>query len=173
MHLLFWLFAVACVAHAAPRDAFLSCLRSSTPAISAGDAAYTNVTARSLRNDHVVPTAIVLAAKPAHISDAIRCARKVNLSVCARSGGHSLVGKSICAGVLIDIGLMRSISVDSVTGVATVGAGATLGELLWKLSGAKRWFSSGVCPAVGVGGYILGGGHGPYAGSLGLACDAL
>lgn len=154
-------------------DPFLSCLRPATPSLSTTDLLFKNVTSYSHRNDHVTPYAIVLASIPAHVSDAIRCARKTSLTVCARSGGHSLVGKSLCDGVLIDVGPMRAIQVDANTGITTVAAGVTLGELLWTLHIADRWFSSGVCPAVGVGGYVFGGGHGPYAGSLGLACDAL
>lgn len=33
--------------------------------------------------------------------------------------------------------------------------------------------AAGVCPSVGFAGYVLGGGHGPYEGKLGLACDAM
>lgn len=59
-------------------------------------------------------------------------------------------------------------------GTAEIGGGAVVGEVLWRLwHGGKRWFASGVCPSVGVGGYVFGGGHGPYEGKLGMACDAL
>lgn len=157
----------------AVKDPFLACLRVSTPAFGTGTPLHTNLTALNIRNDHVTPTAIVLARTPEHVSDAIRCARQADRKVCARSGGHSLVGHSLCPDVLIDVGPMKSVSINKLTGVATVGAGAILGEVLWTLGNAGRWFSVGVCPAVGISGYILGGGYGPYSGRLGLACDAL
>lgn len=49
-----------------------------------------------------------------------------------------------------------------------------MGEVLWGLwNSGRRWFAAGVCPGVGVGGYVFGGGIGPYAGLLGIACDAV
>lgn len=56
-------------------------------------------------------------------------------------------------------------------GVAYIQPGATLGEALWNVHKEKRWLAAGVCPSVGFAGYVLGGGHGPYEGRLGMACD--
>eukprot|EP00171_Calliarthron_tuberculosum_P016565 IDg16565t1 len=105
------------------RDAFFTCLRPSTLAFPAGAPMHANLTALSFRNNHVRPAAIVRASTPEHVADAIRCARRAKSFVCVRSGGHSLVGKNLCAGVLIDVGPMRAVSVDK-HGIATIGAGA-------------------------------------------------
>lgn len=165
--------AQATNANGVRKDQFISCLKPSTPSFPVGTQEHKNITSRGFRNNFAIPSAIVLASSPAHVSDAVRCARRTGHTVCVRSGGHSLIGTSLCAGVLIDVGPMRSVKVDSRTGVATIGVGANLGETLWALHGAGRWFAAGVCPGVGVGGYVLGGGHGPYEGKLGLTCDSL
>lgn len=151
---------------------FRSCLKTSTPAFSPGSSSYGKLAALGFRNQHRSPDAIVLASTASHVADAVRCASEAGLKVCARSGGHSLVGKSLCDGVLVDVGPMRGVVVRR-NGVADIGAGNVMGELLWKLHAKGRWMAAGVCPGVGVGGYVFGGGHGPYEGTLGMACDAL
>lgn len=151
---------------------FRTCLDAGTPAFGPGTSAYANLSTLGFRNKHMVPKAVVLAKTPAHVADAVRCARQTALKVCARSGGHSLVGKSLCNGVLVDVGPMRRVVFEG-GGVADIGAGINMGELLWKLHAQRRWMAAGVCPGVGVGGYVFGGGHGPYEGTLGMACDSL
>lgn len=152
-------------------EVFLSCL-AGTPAIGPGAPNFSNLAKKGYRNDVATPAAIVQATNYDHVGDAIRCANVANLKVCARSGGHSLVGKSTCSGVLIDVSAMNTVTVNG-EGIATIGAGANIGQTLWKLWETRRWFAAGVCPGVGIAGYMLGGGHGPYEGKLGLACDAL
>ncbi len=160
-------------AHSSPdATSFLSCLQQSTEAFGPGTPSFANLSTLGMRNDHAIPAAIVLARNPSHVADAVRCARREGFKVCTRSGGHSLVGKSLCNGILVDVGPMRGISVAS-DGVATIQAGVTMGELLWAVWEKRRWLAAGVCPGVGVGGYIFGGGHGPYEGKLGMACDSL
>lgn len=39
-------------------------------------------------------------------------------------------------------------------------------------SGGSRMIGIGLCPSVGIAGYILGGGHNPYSGITGLTCES-
>ena len=118
------------------------------------------------------PLSIVAADSTSQVSKIVRCAKQTQLKICVRSGGHALDGRSLCNnGVMIDLNKMRNIYVTN--GTALMGSGATLGEVYWKLHGKGRWFSGGDCPGVGVGGYFLGGGTGPYEARLGLGCDSL
>lgn len=151
---------------------FATCLEPLT-AHQAGSALYSTL----LSKNHVVgrefPVAIVLASDSGDVSRAVWCASKASLGVCARSGGHARDGRTGCnGGVMIDLSLIRHVKVEG-NSVASIGAGATLGETLWALYARGRWFAAGVCPSVGVGGYLLGGGHGPYEGRLGLGCDSI
>lgn len=167
------LFALLAFTHANPLAQFTKCLSPGVPFFQSDKPFYFELVNRSFRNDHVRPVGVIRALKESHVASAVKCAHSSNIRVCARSGGHSLVGKSLCKGILIDVRELRSVKFKS-DKVATIGAGANLGEVLWNLwKPRKRWFAAGVCPGVGVGGYVFGGGHGPYEGRLGLACDAL
>lgn len=153
-------------------QAFVNCL---TPlaAYRPGEAMYSILTGQSFVSNRGAPAAIVVASRELDVSKAVRCAHVASLKVCARSGGHALDGRNLCQdGVMIALHKINYRSVDA-AGIATIGAGTTLGEAFWTLHKSGRWFSGGVCPGVGVGGYLLGGGHGPYEGSLGLGCDAI
>lgn len=120
-----------------------------------------------------LPSIITRASTTEHVQSIVRCAQAHGTRVCARSGGHSYTGNSACAGVLIDLSLMRRVTVQTNNRIATIQPGTTLGEALVALHERRRWFAAGVCPGVGVAGFMLGGGHGPYEGRLGLACDSV
>lgn len=67
----------------------------------------------------------------------------------------------------------NSVDVDISGETAWVGAGATLGELyygIWKKSDVHG-FPAGVCPTVGVGGHLSGGGYGTMLRKYGLSVD--
>jgi FAD/FMN-containing dehydrogenase len=59
------------------------------------------------------PAVIVRCAGVADVIDAVKFARKSDLLVSVRCGGHSLGGKSVCDnGMMIDLSMMRSVHVD-------------------------------------------------------------
>lgn len=155
-------------------DEFTTCLPSFFPVHFPGTPTFANLSTLSFRTDlSGPPAAIVTAAKEADVSIAVRCAKQAGLNVCSRSGGHSLAGYGLCSGVLIDVGNIRHIIWHGKYKVS-LGAGLTTGEALWKIwRQRKRWMSAGVCPAIGLAGYILGGGHGPYEGRQSIACDSV
>lgn len=77
---------------------------------------------------------------------------------------------------MVDVRNLNSLFYDKASTSITVGAGNTVGELFYSVitaSGGSRVIGIGLCPSVGVGGYMLGGGHNPYSGLLGLSCDSL
>lgn len=165
--------AVLPTALAAGIATFKACLPPGIPFHLPTSPSYANLKSKNFRNNVASPTGILPVRSERDVFAVVKCARKANLRICVRSGGHSLAGNSLCNGLLLDVGLLRSVTTPS-TSVAKVGAGATLGELLWNIwQQRKRWVAAGVCPGVGVGGYVFGGGHGPYEGTLGMACDSL
>lgn len=127
---------------------------------------------RSYQSNRSAPMAFVEARKEGDVQLAVFCAQALRIPVCARSGGHSLVGKSLCQGIVLDVGALDHVR-HAGAHHFDVGPGATMGDVLWGVHRFGRWFAAGVCPAVGMGGYTLGGGHGPYEGRLGLAADAV
>jgi FAD/FMN-containing dehydrogenase len=117
------------------------------------------------------PKAIVLCATPQDVSEAISFLRRHGLEHATRSGGHCFAGHSSTPGVIIDVTPMDSVSVSG--DLATVGAGARLGELYEALQQHDLTIPAGTCPAVGVAGLTLGGGLGILGRKYGATSDRL
>jgi FAD/FMN-containing dehydrogenase len=117
------------------------------------------------------PQAVVLCATPQDVSETISFARGSGLPTAARSGGHSFAGGSSTEGIVIDVTPMRSVSVSG--GVATVGAGARLGEVYDALAEHGLTIPAGCGPSVGISGLTLGGGLGILGRKYGLTSDHL
>src|ERR687887_966542 len=117
------------------------------------------------------PRAVVLCRTPADVSETIAVARRSGLPTAVRSGGHCFAGRSSSEGIVIDVTPMRSVSVSG--GVATVGAGARLGDLYDSLAEHGLTIAAGCGPTVGIAGLTLGGGLGILGRRYGLTCDQL
>jgi FAD/FMN-containing dehydrogenase len=64
---------------------------------------------------------------PQDVAETISFARRHGLACATRSGGHCFARRSVIRGLVIDVKPMASVSVSG--DVATVGAGARLGEV--------------------------------------------
>ena len=114
----------------------------------------------------VRPHAIVLCATPQDVSETISFIGRHGLECATRSGGHCFAGRSVSRGVVIDVAPMRLVSVSG--GVATVGAGARLGDVYESLQEYGLAIPAGTCPPVGAAGLTLGGGLGILGRETGL-----
>ena len=123
------------------------------------------------RFHNVRPQAIVLCETSEDVSETIQFARRSGLRTATRSGGHCFAGRSSTGGIVIDVRPMRSVSVSG--GVATVGAGARLGEVYDALDERGLTIPAGCGPDVGVSGLALGGGLGILGRKHGLTSDHL
>jgi FAD/FMN-containing dehydrogenase len=94
-----------------------------------------------------------------------------NLPFAVRCGGHSYEGFSQSSSVVIDTRLIAATMINKHTQTASVGAGASLGQLYKAIAPLGFAFPGGSCPTVGVFGHLLGGGYGYLARPYGLACD--
>ena len=77
------------------------------------------------------PQAIARCATPTDVAHMINFARRYGLETAVRGAGHSFADHSSTAGLLIETGLMNTISMHG--DLATIGAGARLSEIYSEL----------------------------------------
>ena len=120
------------------------------------------------------PALIVRCANADDVIAAITFAREQHIEVSVRSGGHSLAGYGTNdGGLVIDLSLMKSITVDPERRIARIEPGLTWGEVASTLQPHGLALTSGDMASVGVGGLLLGGGIGWMVRKYGLALDRL
>ncbi|XP_060196079.1 berberine bridge enzyme-like 21 [Lycium barbarum] len=124
------------------------------------------------------PDIIFTPLQESHVQVAVICCRKTGNYLKIRSGGHDYEGISYVSNisfVLLDMSNLHSIDVDIQNETAWVQAGAILGELYYKIWEKSKIhaFPAGVCPTVGIGGHITGGGYGNLLRKYGLSVDNL
>nr|AAL77103.1 carbohydrate oxidase [Helianthus annuus] len=124
------------------------------------------------------PFLIITAEHVSHIQAAVVCGKQNRLLLKTRSGGHDYEGLSYLTNTnqpffIVDMFNLRSINVDIEQETAWVQAGATLGEVYYRIAekSNKHGFPAGVCPTVGVGGHFSGGGYGNLMRKYGLSVD--
>jgi FAD/FMN-containing dehydrogenase len=133
-------------------------------------------TARAVFNGMIDrrPLAVV---RPLVAADVIRCitfARRHDLPLSVRGGGHSVAGNAVHDGaVMLDLSDMKAIRVDPDTRTVRADPGLTLGELDRATQAFGLATPLGVVSMTGIAGLTLGGGLGWLNGSHGLACDNL
>ncbi|KAK4399442.1 Berberine bridge enzyme-like 18 [Sesamum angolense] len=122
------------------------------------------------------PLVIVTPVDESQIQATILCAKENGIQIRTRSGGHDYEGLSYASAVpfvVIDLINLSEITIDAKRKIAWVQAGATIGQLYYKISQKSRTlaFPAGTCPTVGVGGHFSGGGYGTLLRKYGLAAD--
>lgn len=105
------------------------------------------------------------------VAETISLARRSGLPMAARSGGHCFAGHSSTEGVVVDVAPMKSVLVSG--DVATVDAGARLGDVYDVLGERSLTIPAGCGPTVGIAGLTLGGGLGILGRTYGLTSDHL
>ncbi|KAL8195891.1 hypothetical protein R6Q57_025381 [Mikania cordata] len=173
---------------------FIQCLQEVSPEIdpeistivyspTVNAAAYTAVLQSHVRNRRFTttntpkPAIIITPTKESHVQAAVICAKKLGVQILTRSGGHDYNGRSYVSHekhfILLDMHNLHNITVDITTETAVVQTGAQLGELYYRIweKSKTHGFPAGVCPTVGVGGHVSGGGYGTMIRKYGLSVD--
>ena len=120
------------------------------------------------------PALIARCAGADDVVEALRFARERDLPVSVRGGGHSVLGYSVCDdGVMIDLSLMKAVSVDPAARVARAAGGLVWSELDLATQRYGLATTSGAISSVGIGGLTLGGGFGHLMRRHGLTVDNL
>jgi FAD/FMN-containing dehydrogenase len=124
------------------------------------------------RFDAVKPQAIAFCESLADVQKSVRWARKHNVRIVPRSGGHSYGGYSTTSGMIVDVSRLHAVSV-AANGRTATGAGAHLLAVDTALANRGRMIPAGTCPTVGIAGLAQGGGIGLSGRRFGVTCDHL
>ncbi|KAL6642990.1 hypothetical protein ACP70R_021171 [Stipagrostis hirtigluma subsp. patula] len=174
----------------ASSDGFLHCLCERIPdelVFTQGSRNFSDVLLSSVQelrfatNATVRPLCVVTATDACHVQAAVRCGRAHGVRLRVRSGGHDYEGLSYRSlrpevFAVVDLANLRAVAVSAgewPEPTAWVESGATLGELYYAVgkSSPELGFPAGVCPTIGVGGHLSGGGIGMMMRRFGLSID--
>ncbi|KAK1610675.1 hypothetical protein QYE76_034348 [Lolium multiflorum] len=179
----------AFVASLASSDGFLQCLSAAIPKqllYTQSSPSFTPVLVSSVRNPRlftpttVRPLVIITPTSASHVQSAVICGRHHVVRIRVRSGGHDYEGLSYRSQrpevfAVVDLNKMRSVRVNQRDSTASIDSGATLGEVYYAVSKASNQlaFAAGLCPTIGVGGHLSGGGFGMLLRKYGAAIDSV
>jgi FAD/FMN-containing dehydrogenase len=120
------------------------------------------------------PSLVARCASAREVADVIGFARKHELAVAVRGGGHNGAGLgTVDDGVVIDLSPLKGVEVDPKKRTARVAGGALWGEVDAATGEHGLATPSGIISTTGVGGLTLGGGLGHLTRKCGLAIDNL
>ena len=121
-----------------------------------------------------LPALIVRPLDDADVVSAVAYAREADLPVSVRGGGHSVAGHCVGDGsVMVDLRLMRGVTVDPGARVASCGGGALWEDLDPACLRHGLATPGGTFGDTGVAGLTVGGGIGHLIGLHGLTLDNL
>jgi FAD/FMN-containing dehydrogenase len=144
------------------------------PVLQPGDADYDET--RAIWNGMIDrrPGVIARCADAADVVTAVNFARTTNVLVSVRGGDHNAAGNALCeGGLMIDLSLMKGLTVDPETSIARAEPGVRWVEFDEATQRHGLATTGGTVSDTGVAGLTLGGGLGWLAGRYGLSCDNL
>ncbi|POO01064.1 Xanthine dehydrogenase C subunit [Trema orientale] len=162
----------------------LSVLPLSTVLFTPEDSFFTSILQSSAQNlRYLVPSApkpefIFTPLHDSHVQAAVICSKQLGLHLRVRSGGHDYEGLSYVSEIetpfiVVDLSNLRQVKVDIKDNTAWIQAGATIGEVYYRISQNSKvhGFPAGLCTSLGIGGHITGGAYGSMMRKYGLGAD--
>lgn len=120
------------------------------------------------------PWAIVYPKTAEDVSQLVRFAAQEDRELKVRGGGHDHEGECSATDALaLDMRHMADAKVDKERGVAVIQPGGVFANLIKVLNEAKVGIPHGTCQSVGITGFTLGGGWGPWTRKQGMCCESL
>src|SRR3954447_21019232 len=120
------------------------------------------------------PAVIVRCRDAADVVACVKIGTEVGMEIAVRGGGHNAGGLGVWDDALvIDLGAMRSVTVDPAAGTVRVDGGCTWGDVDHATVGFGLATPSGFIASTGVAGLTLGGGVGYLTRRYGMTVDNL
>ncbi|KAJ1389701.1 FAD-binding, type 2 [Sesbania bispinosa] len=186
------LLSVSLQASASIQESFVQCLNFNsdrkfpfhTTIYTPNDASFTTILDSSAQNLRCLlpsapkPEFIFTPFHDSHVQGAVICSKRLGIHLRVRSGGHDYEGISYVSEIetpfiVVDLVKLRGINVDIKSNTAWVQAGATMGEVYYRIyeKSSVHGFPAGLCTSLGVGGHITGGAYGTMMRKYGLGAD--
>lgn len=120
------------------------------------------------------PALIARCTTREDVSLSVKFARKHNLLISVKGGGHNSAGNAVCDdGLMIDLSAMQDVQVNPQNRTALVEGGCLLGRVDEATQKHGLAVSAGIVSHTGAGGLTLGGGFGWISRKYGLTIDNL
>ena len=120
------------------------------------------------------PAAVIRAASAEDVVQAVQVARRHQLVLSIRGGGHHIAGNAVCdGGLMLDLSQMKSVRIDAAARTARVEPGVLLAEFDKEAQAFGLATPLGINSTTGVAGLTLGGGFGWVSRKFGLTVDNL
>ncbi len=118
------------------------------------------------------PALVARCVGTSDVIHAVNFGRENDLEVSVKGGGHNSAGTAVTdGGLMIDLSLMRRVTVDRKNQTARVDGGCLLGDVDYETQLNGLAVSAGIVSHTGVGGLALGGGFGWISRKHGLSVD--
>lgn len=127
------------------------------------------------RRFNIRPAAIVYCTCEEHVVHVVKVAKKLgDFPLRVKSTGHDHESESTGTdAIVIDFLLMNDFSLNHDEGTATISSGVKFREIIPALDKNNVSIPHGTCETVGVMGFTLGGGWGPWTRLHGMCCERL
>jgi FAD/FMN-containing dehydrogenase len=120
------------------------------------------------------PALILRCRSIEDVVTALKLARTEHLPLSVRGGGHGVAGTAVCeGGLMVDLSLLKSLSVDPDSCEIIAGPGVLWGEFDQAAEAYQLATTGGQVSHTGIAGLTLGGGLGYLMGKHGAVCDNL
>ncbi len=122
------------------------------------------------------PWAIVFPESAEDVSQMVKLATAENREIRVKGGGHDHEGEcSATDALVLDMQKMRHLDFGDMKGTAfaNIGVGWIFKDLIVPLIAEGVSIPHGTCQTVGITGYTLGGGWGPWTRQYGMCCEHL
>lgn len=121
--------------------------------------------------DAVNPRGIAYCVDPRDVRTCVGFAKRYDIPVRVRSGGHNFLGWSTTDGLVIDVSRINHVTVGG--GTVSIGPGSQSIDTLDKLRTSTKQVITGTCPTVASGGFLSGGGIGWQTRTFGVGSDRI